>query len=167
MERFGHRAVAALCVLAAAAALAIAFYVERVLGIVPCALCLIQRKPYWAAIGVGVIAAMLPRWAARVLLALIALLVLTDAGIAALHVGVEQGWWASPLPECAAPHITGGGSIAERLAEMPAHPSKPCDAPTYLLPGLPLSMAAMNLIYALVFYVLLFFYVARMGRSRE
>jgi hypothetical protein len=28
-------------------------------------------------------------------------------------------------------------------------PTKPCDAPTYLIPGLPLSMAAMNLLYAL------------------
>jgi disulfide bond formation protein DsbB len=166
MERSGHRTVAALCVLAAAAALAIAFFVERVLGIVPCALCLVERKPYWAAIGVSVVALLLPRWAARVLLVLVALLMLTDVGFAFLHVGVEQGWWPSPLPECAAPHIT-GGSIAQRLAEMPAHPSKPCDAPTYLLPFLPLSMAALNLIYALVFSVLLIFYVVRMGRSLE
>jgi disulfide bond formation protein DsbB len=166
MERSGHRAVAALCVLAAAAALAIALFVERFLGIVPCALCLIERKPYWAALGVRVVAMLLPRWSARVLLALVALLMLTNAGIAFLHVGVEQGWWPSPLPECAAPHVT-AGSIAERLAQMPAHPSKPCDSPTYLLPPLPISMAAMNLIYALVFSVLLFFYVARMGRSIE
>jgi hypothetical protein len=34
---------------------------------------------------------------------------------------------------------------------MPLRPSKPCDAPTFLVPGLPLSMAAMNLLYALVF----------------
>jgi disulfide bond formation protein DsbB len=32
---------------------------------------------------------------------------------------------------------------------MPARPSKPCDDPTYLIPGLPVSMAAMNLIFAL------------------
>ncbi len=67
-----------------------------------------------------------------------------------MHVGVEFGWWPSPLPECAAPHVT-AGSIAERLAAMPARPAKPCDEPTYLVPGLPLSMAAMNLVYALAF----------------
>ena len=33
---------------------------------------------------------------------------------------------------------------------MPAAPTKPCDAPTFLIPGLPLSMAGMNLIYALL-----------------
>ena len=34
---------------------------------------------------------------------------------------------------------------------MPARPSKPCDEPTFLIPGLPLSMAAMNLLFALAF----------------
>jgi hypothetical protein len=37
----------------------------------------------------------------------------------------------------------------DRLSAMPARPSKPCDDPTFLIPGLPLSMAAMNLLYAL------------------
>ena len=35
------------------------------------------------------------------------------------------------------------------LARMPALPAKPCDSPTYLLPGLPVSMAAMNLALSL------------------
>ena len=30
---------------------------------------------------------------------------------------------------------------------MAAAPTKPCDEPAYLIPGLPLSMAAMNTIY--------------------
>ena len=64
-----------------------------------------------------------------------------------LHVGVEQGAWPSPLPECAAP-VLGSGTMAERLARMPAKPAKPCDEPTFLIPGLPLSMAAMNMVYA-------------------
>ena len=38
---------------------------------------------------------------------------------------------------------------------MPLTPSKPCDEPTYLIPGLPLSMAAMNLIFAAVCAVML------------
>ena len=79
---------------------------------------------------------------------------LADAAVAAVHVGVEFGWWASPLPECAAPRFS-GGSIAERLAAMPARPSKPCDEPTFLIPGVPVSMAAMNLLFALAFSVVL------------
>jgi disulfide bond formation protein DsbB len=38
---------------------------------------------------------------------------------------------------------------------MPARPSKPCDEPTFLIPGLPISMAAMNLLYALAFAALI------------
>ena len=32
---------------------------------------------------------------------------------------------------------------------MPQRPAKPCDAPTYLVPGLPLDMAAMDALLAL------------------
>ena len=86
----------------------------------------------------------------RFILILAVLCLLADAAIAAVHVGVEFGWWPSPLPECAAPHFS-TGSIAERLASMPARPAKPCDDPTFLIPASPVSLAAMNLLYALAF----------------
>jgi len=70
------------------------------------------------------------------------------AGLGVVHVGVEFGLWPSPLPECAAPDLS-GLSIAERMARMPATPAKPCDEPTYLVPVLPISMAAMNLLLAM------------------
>jgi disulfide bond formation protein DsbB len=69
------------------------------------------------------------------------------------------------LPECAAPRFS-GGSIAQRLAAMPARPAKPCDAPTFLIPGLPVSMAAMNLVFASTFFVLLAFSLDRRPRGR-
>ena len=62
---------------------------------------------------------------------------------------MEQGWWPSPLPGCQVPRATLGGSVEDMLKALSAAPSKPCDAPTYLVPGLPLSMAAMNVVYAL------------------
>jgi disulfide bond formation protein DsbB len=83
-------------------------------------------------------------------LALAGLVALGGAGIAGLHVGVEAGLWPSPLPECAAPRFS-GGSIAERLASMPARPAKPCDEPVYIVPALPVSLAAMNLLASLAF----------------
>ena len=83
------------------------------------------------------------------MLLLVLLAVMAAAGLAFVHVGVELGYWPSPLPECAAPAL-GGGSIADRLARMPATVAKPCDEATFLLPGLPVSMAAMNGALALV-----------------
>jgi disulfide bond formation protein DsbB len=150
MRNPSARIVAFVSVLAAAAALGVAVGSERWGGLVPCALCLLERWPYRIVIALGVVALIVPTPIARALLLLIAIALACNAAIAAVHVGVEFAWWPSPLPECAAPHFA-GGSIAERLASMPARPAKPCDDPTYLVPGLPLSMAAMNLLYAMAF----------------
>ena len=137
-----------LCTLGAAAALCTAIASETFLGLVPCALCLVERWPYRIAIALGLAGLVLPRAWAWVALWLCVLVLVAAALAGVVHVGVEQGWWPSPLPECAAPNLS-GLSISERLARMPARPSKPCDDPTYLIPALPVSMAEMNVIFAL------------------
>jgi len=145
-----YRFLGLAAAVAAAIALGIAQASERWGGLVPCALCLWERWPYRIAAVLGLVAAFLSPSAARVTMALLALTVLAGVGLATIHVGVEFHWWPSPLPECAAPTFS-GGSIAERLAHMPATPAKPCDDPTYLIPFVPVSMAEMNLIFALLF----------------
>jgi len=142
-------AAAILVALLAAAAPLFAMASETWLGLAPCALCLWQRWPYWAAAALALLAAALPGAPRRWLLGLAGIAVLVSAGIAALHVGVEAQWWPSPLASCLAPSAGGGASIDDMLRSLAPAPSKPCDAPTYLISGLPLSMAAMNLIYAL------------------
>lgn len=159
------RRVSLLVALAAAAALGVAVASERLAGLVPCALCLLERWPYRVAMALGLLAALLPRRAARPLLALAVLTMLADVALAIVHVGVERHAWPSPMPECTAPRLS--GSIVERLAAMPARPSKPCDAPTFLVPGLPLSMAAMNLIYALGVAALLTIWLLRTREWRR
>jgi disulfide bond formation protein DsbB len=156
---------AALCLLAAAFPLGIALASERWGELVPCALCLWERWPYRLAIVLGLLALILPERAARPLLTLLLFAVLAGAALAAVHVGVEQGYWPSPLPECAAPSF-GTGTIAERLARMPAKPARPCDEPTFLLPSLPLSMADMNLLYSLAFAGLLAIFLWRSRGER-
>ncbi|MGD0102444.1 MAG: disulfide bond formation protein B [Rhodopila sp.] len=150
MQRRPPRTLAVLAALGAALALAIVYALEVWGGFVPCALCLLERWPYRVVIVLGLLAAVAPHRLVRTLLLLAVICLLSDAAIAAVHVGVELQWWPSPLPECAAPHIS-GGSIAERLASMPARPSKPCDEPTFVIPGIPLSLAAMNMLFALAF----------------
>jgi disulfide bond formation protein DsbB len=53
------------------------------------------------------------------------------------------------LAGCQAPSFAPGLSVDALLNALPSRPNKPCDAPTYLIEALPLSMAAMNLIFAL------------------
>lgn len=147
-----------LSLLAAAAALGTALASEWWGGLVPCALCLVERWPYRITIFLAAIGLVLPRRLGWWCCVLIALATLSGAAAAAVHVGVERGLWPSPLPECAAPNF-GGGSIADRLARMPAKPAKPCDEPTYLIEGLPVSMAEMNLLFALGFTACLAYFL--------
>ncbi len=142
------RVALAFAVLASGMALLVALGSERWGGLVPCALCLVERWPYRVAIVLGLAGLALPRHLARLALAAVVLALLAGAGVAAAHVGVEAGWWPSPLPQCQAPRYS-GGTLAQRLAQMPAHPSKACEDPTYLVPGVPVSMAQMNLLFAL------------------
>ena len=142
-------ALSILVALFAAAAPAFARLSESVWGLAPCALCLWQRWPYWGAAALAALAAALPR-VRRPLLSMAGAAVLASAVVAGFHVGVEAGWWPSPLAGCqAAAPLSRDGSIDDLMRSLPAAPGKPCDAPTFLLPGVPLSMAAMNLFYAL------------------
>ena len=134
----------------AAAAPLFAIGSETWWGLAPCALCLWQRWPYWVAAGLAAAGVVVAGRGRAVLLGLAALGAFASAAIGGFHVGVEQGWWPSPLPGCAAATASGGAlSIDEMMRGLAAVPNKPCDAPTFLIPGLPLSMAAMNLIYGL------------------
>ncbi len=133
----------------AAAAPLIAMGSERWPGLAPCALCLWQRWPYWVAAGIAIAAAFLPErqrgWALR----LAAVAVLVSGAIAVLHVGVEWKWWPSPLPACQAAGAAGGGSVDDLMRNLAPAPNKPCDEPAYFFDWMPLTVAQMNLIYAL------------------
>jgi len=115
-------------------------------GLAPCELCLWQRWPYWVAGGFALLGVFFWR---RPALLLAGLAAAASAAIAAFHLGVEFGWWPSPLPGCQAPSASGMASVEDLLRSLAPTPNKPCDQPVYLLPGLPLSMAGMNLIYGL------------------
>lgn len=156
------RLALAAAALAAAAALGVAFAAEWWGGLVPCALCLVERWPYRVAIAVALLGLVLPRRLARAALALVLLVGLASVAAAATHVGVEHGWWPSPLPECAAPQFV-QGSIAERLRSMPARPAKPCDDPIYPIEALPVSFAELNLLFAVAFCVVVASFLVRTG----
>ncbi len=156
----GWPTLAAGAGIASIAALALASYVQNDLGIAPCELCLLERWPYGIAIGLAVIGVFLPARFGRLAVSLILLDLLASAALSAFHVGVELHAWPSPFPECSAAPVS-GGSIADQLARLPAHPNKPCDAATYLIPGIPLSLAALDLLYALVVFVVLLGFTGR------
>ena len=137
----------ALIILAlAAAAPLLAQASETWLGLAPCELCLWQRWPYWIAAGFAALALVLSRFGAP-LLALAGLAALASGLLGGFHLGVEQGFWPSPLAGCKAATAGGAMSIEDMLKSLAPIPNKPCDAPAFLISGLPISMAAMNMVY--------------------
>jgi disulfide bond formation protein DsbB len=167
MTKLSMRWVGLIAALLGALALAVALGSERFLDLIPCPLCLRERWPYRLAIAAGLVAAVIPARAARVARAMGGLLVaiyLVAAGVALVHVGVEQHWWKSPLPECSAPDLR-GLSPAERLARMPATPGKSCEDPDYLVPGVPVTMTQLNFLYALAVAAGLAMWIRRIPRS--
>jgi disulfide bond formation protein DsbB len=150
MTRLSPRVALVPATLAAGAALGTAFAFEWWGGLVPCALCLVERWPWRVAIALGLLGLVMPPPLARGALVGMLLAGLASVGLGATHVGVEQGWWPSPLPECAAPEFA-RGSIASRLRSMPDRPAKPCDDPVYPIAALPLSFARAGLMCAVLF----------------
>jgi disulfide bond formation protein DsbB len=95
-----------LIILAMAGSLAMlagAFAFQYIGGLAPCHLCLLQRWPHAAAVGIGLLALAVP---GRLLPLAGAAAALTTAGIGLYHTGVERLWWAGPT-SCSAGSIAG------------------------------------------------------------
>ncbi|MDJ1159555.1 disulfide bond formation protein B [Chelatococcus sp. SYSU_G07232] len=95
------RRVALAVFAAAAATIAGAYFFEYVLRLPPCDLCLMQRVPYYAAMPLAVLLALLPARppALRVAgygLGLVAAIFLVGAALAGYHAGVEWALWQGP-----------------------------------------------------------------------
>ena len=121
-------------VLASAALLLTAYLFQHVGGLHPCPLCVAQRYPHFAVLGLGLAALLFggrARWLLPVLLGAIVIAYLVGAGYAAFHVGVEAGHFQSG---CA-----GAGGAASSIEELRARieqaPLVRCDEVAWTLFG--------------------------------
>ena len=142
----------------ALAALCVAYFAQYVLLMTPCELCLWERWPYRIVVVLGLLGAMSRPRTTREFLGLAGLTMFADMFISGLHVGVEFGWWPSPLPEC-------NGGLTPG-APLPMLPATPCDRPVYLIHGLPFSMAEMDFCFAALFAAVLLVYAVRRKNRR-
>lgn len=120
---------------------------EHIGGYVPCALCLMQRNPYYIGIGVGALAILsavfrLPPVVTKVLLVAIALLMLTGMGLGIYHSGVEWGFWDGPA-SCTI-GATGGDTPVNVLEALNATKAPSCTEATLRVLGL--SFAGWNVL---------------------
>lgn len=143
--------LAALLVAAVPAGmLGFAYYMEYVEHLMPCILCLYQRPPHFAAAGLGMLALLTagegPKTLPRVFLGLGALALLTGAGIAAFHTGVELHWWKG-LAECGGTLAPLSTNVDILMQGMKATKIVACDQASWVFLGL--SMAAWNAVMSL------------------
>ncbi len=135
-----------LLALASITALAAAFISQYGFDLQPCVLCIYQRWPYAIVIALCLLV-VVPGLRQRTpwLLALCALALAVNAGIAAYHVGVEQHWWAGSEA------CVGAGGTPQTLDALRAQimntPVIRCDEVAFSLFGV--SMAGYNVLFSL------------------
>jgi disulfide bond formation protein DsbB len=91
----------AILALGMAATVGTALGFQHIGGYIPCALCLLQREPYYwgipVALGALATAAFrLPPAVTRGLIAIVGIMMIIGAGMGVYHSGVEWGFWEGP-----------------------------------------------------------------------
>lgn len=129
-----QRQLLLLVALAALATIAGA-HVFEYLGYAPCELCLVQRKFYYTAIPLALLAYAAaganPRMA-RGALYLLTLIWIASAIFGVWHAGIEWKWWAGPSS------CTGGGGLTGGLPDL-SKPVVMCDQASIRILGLSLA----------------------------
>ncbi|WEZ82687.1 disulfide bond formation protein B [Rhizobium sp. 32-5/1] len=125
---------------------------EHIGGYIPCALCLMQRDPYYYSIPLGILAILsillkLPAWTTRVLLLLIGIAMLIGAGIGVYHAGVEWHFWEGPAT-CATTAQGVSSNVGDLLGDLDSKHGPSCTDAALRVLGL--SFAGWNVVASLV-----------------
>jgi disulfide bond formation protein DsbB len=142
-------------------ALVFAYTAQYGFNLLPCPLCLEQRKPYFAIIVLGLAALYYANKKSKVsfwLLLLCGLAFLTGVGISGFHTGVEQGWWKG-LEACGDSSLPVGASIEELKEYLINRPIVRCDVPAWQMFGI--SMTGYNFLLSLSMAVFIFYFTLR------
>lgn len=127
---------------------------EHIGGYIPCALCLLQREPYYVGIPVAALAALAagmkwPACVSRGALVIIGLLMVYGVVLSGYHSGVEWSWWQGPA-DCAAAATSGITTDAsDLLGQLDSVRPPSCDKAAGRFLGL--SFAGWNVIASAIF----------------
>jgi disulfide bond formation protein DsbB len=149
----------------AAATIAGAWFFQLVLDIQPCPMCLEQRYAYYFAIPFAALVAVAagkgaPRGLVLAGLAILALVVLGNAGFGAYHAGVEWGFWKGPT-DCTGSGFDPGkaGSLLDNLDKVKVIR---CDEVQFRFLGI--SLAGYNVLISLLMAAIAAWGMARTAR---
>lgn len=136
---------------------------QHIGGYTPCALCLLERDPYYYAIPVGILAIVaslfrLPVWLSRSALVIVGVAMLIGVGLGVYHSGVEWGFWPGPTTcSTGAPSIT--TNAGNLLNDLNAIKAPSCNEAALRVLGL--SFAGWNVVASVVLAGIAFFGATR------
>ncbi|WP_429820702.1 disulfide bond formation protein B [Ensifer sp. B1-9] len=147
-----HLLIATVVTLGMAATVGGALGFEHIGGYIPCALCLLQRDPYYWGIPVGILAIItsalkLPVWLTRTLLAIVGILMLVGAGMGVYHAGAEWHFWEGPST-CATTAQGVSSNVGDLLGDLDSKHGPSCTEAALRVLGL--SFAGWNVIASLI-----------------
>ncbi|WOS62080.1 disulfide bond formation protein B [Sinorhizobium fredii] len=156
---------AGLVTLGMAATVGGALGFEHIGGYIPCALCLLQRDPYYYGIPLGLLAILtsvlkLPAWTTRTLLGIVGILMLVGAGIGVYHAGAEWHFWEGPST-CATTAEGISSNVGDLLGDLDAKHAPSCTDAALRILGL--SFAGWNVIASLILAAIALRGAARAG----
>jgi disulfide bond formation protein DsbB len=132
-------------------------------GYIPCALCLMQRQPYYYGVPIVIIGAVasaigLPNWIGRTFLLAGGMLMLVGAGMGVYHAGVEWHFWAGPAT-CSTTASSMSQNAGDLLTELNTIKGPSCTDAALRVLGL--SFAGWNVIASILLAALAFIGVRR------
>lgn len=141
-----------------------AWFFELVWGLRPCKLCLEQRLPHYAAIGLSAVGLVLARSARMQGLVLVglALLMAWSTGLGAYHAGVEWGWFAGPN-DCGGTAAPVAAGVQDFMKQLQTTRVVACSEAAWRLLGL--SLAGWNALASLALLGLALMGLARRPRG--
>jgi disulfide bond formation protein DsbB len=147
-----HLILALLLVTGMAVVILSALGFQHIGGYIPCALCLLQRWPYYIGIPIAGLALLssilnLPPAVTRSLFALSAIVMLVGAGMGVYHAGVEWKFWEGPAT-CATSVDAIAKDTGNLLNDLSTQHGPSCTDATLRVLGL--SFAGWNVIVSLV-----------------
>ncbi|MBR0554271.1 disulfide bond formation protein B [Ciceribacter sp. L1K23] len=136
---------------------------EHIGGYIPCALCLMQRNPYYIGIPLGILAIVssmlrLPVWITKTLLVAIGLLMVVGAGMGVYHSGVEWQFWEGPA-SCSITAAGAGATGGDILAQLNEVKGPSCTEATLRVLGL--SFAGWNVLTSIALAAIAFWGATR------
>lgn len=152
-----------LLAVAMAAVVGTALGFQYIGGYIPCALCLMQRQPYYYGIPIAILGAIatligLPNWMTRAIILAIGILMLVGAGMGVYHAGVEWHFWAGPAT-CSTTASSMTGNAGDLLGELNSIKGPSCTDAALRVLGL--SFAGWNVIASLILAAFAFWSVKK------